>query len=369
MTTNQRITIPPASDGTRLDVFLLEHAPAGTTRGAVQRAIRSKRVQIAGKKVIKPSTIVRAGQQISVQREAWKREVSALHATSSMPLHLNILHEDPALIVLDKPAGVPVHAGVKREPSLADALLARYPALQGIVEEPARAGSPASLRSPVPPRGTLRAGEALRAGIVHRLDKDTSGVLLVARTPETYEHLQQQFQNRRVRKEYVALVHGVVPEEDGTVKLALVRSKRNPLRRTVAKPGEGGKDAETAFRVLERFHKHTLLAVFPRTGRMHQIRVHLAHLGFPVAGDTLYGRRSKHHTPPGLSRQFLHAKAITVTLPSGHTKTFESPLPDELTAVLDTLRAKAPSPSPKPLTYRWRTPRVARGETPRSRDG
>ncbi|MDP3685564.1 MAG: RluA family pseudouridine synthase [bacterium] len=335
----RQIIVARESDGMRLDVFLLAQAFPEWTRGDVQRAIRNGLATITGKRVIKPSTIVRAGQHITIQREAWERgsvqEKSAdSHAGTLERLHasLKILHEDPELIVLDKPAGIPVHAGVKREPSLADALLVRYPGLRDIGEDPRR------------------------PGIVHRLDKETSGVLLVARTPEMYEHLKHEFQDRRVQKEYLALVHGVVPETQGSVKLPITRSKRNPLRRTIAKKGEG-KDAETSFRVLERLREHTLLAVYPKTGRMHQIRVHLSHLGFPVAGDPLYGRKSRHRTPPGLTRQFLHAHAITIALPSGKLRTFASPLADDLAAALSALRNSPNTPTVTPLGYRWRSPR------------
>lgn len=327
------LTVPAGSAGMRLDLFLLQQQPHLGTRADIQRHIRDRAVTITGKRVVKPSTILHAGQVI---------QVSASHAGSSkspvpsskLP-ELKILHEDPQLIVLDKPAGVPVHPGVKREPTLADALLARYPALRNVGNDPAR------------------------AGVVHRLDKDTSGVLLVARTPEMYAHLKGQFQLRRIRKAYVALVQGVVTEEEGTVKLPIVRSKRNPLRRTIATPGEG-KAAETSFRVRERFREHTLLDVFPRTGRMHQIRVHLAHLGFPVAGDPLYGRKSHHRTPPDLRRQFLHATALAVTLPNGKLASFEGPLPPELADVLDRLRAGEPAPAAKPVRYRWQAPRSVR---------
>ncbi len=331
-----KLAVPAAADGTRLDVFLLRHAPVRTTRRSVQRSITAGAVQITGKRVVKPGTAVRGGQEIvfpsslfgaldGLQNKGASTEKEPLPA-------LKILHEDPSLIVVDKPPGVPVHQGVKVEPSLADALLARYPTLRDVGNNTAR------------------------AGIVHRLDKDTSGVLLVARTPEMFEHLQRQFLARNVRKEYLALVHGTVPEDSGTVKLPLTRSKRNPLRRTIAREGEG-KDAETSFAVLERFREHTLLRVFPHTGRMHQIRVHLAHLGFPVAGDALYARRSRHRTPPGLSRQFLHATAIAVTLPSGKLKTFLSPLPPELAKVLDALRSLPREVPGKPTRYRWRSPR------------
>lgn len=315
----QRFTVSPEAEEMRLDVFLLEHLRAAQTRGDIQRAIRDGLVTVSNKRVVKPSTTVRTGHVITVRREAWeqgrKKEVPSADA-SRLPT-LRILHEDPSLLVLDKPAGVPVHEGVRKEPTLADALLERYPGLRDIGED------------------------ATRPGIVHRLDKETSGVLLVARTQEMYEHLKNEFRHRRVHKEYLALVHGVVTESHGSIKLPITRSKRNPLRRTIAKRGEG-KDAETAFRVLERFREHTLLVVTPRTGRMHQIRVHLTHLGFPIAGDPLYGRKSRYRTPPGLGRQFLHAHAITVKLPSGKLRTFTSLLADDLAAALGKLRTTSP---------------------------
>lgn len=331
------MTVPADAEGMRLDLFLVQLLPDIGTRAAMQRLIKAGNVSITGKRVVKPSTIVRAGQQISLREATDSRQEAVgnrglLPAASSLLPTLVILHEDPQLLVVDKPAGVPVHPGVKREPTIADALLARYPKLAEV-------------------------GDPERAGIVHRLDRDTSGVLLVARTPEMYEHLKRHFQARRVAKAYVALVHGVVPEPSGAIKLPITRSKRNPLRRTIAKSGEG-KEAETSFRVRERFREHTLLDVFPRTGRMHQIRVHLAHLGFPVAGDPLYGRKSRHRTPPGLQRQFLHAASLTVSVPSGKEKTFVSQLPADLAAVLVRLRATMPKTAgPNPVTYRWRSPR------------
>lgn len=341
----EQLTVSADAEGMRLDLFLLERFFSNQTRGEVQRGIRNGLVTIAGKRVVKPSTIVRAGQQIVLHGAVGSRQPHTAEATrggqaagtelptphSPLP-PLKILHEDPELIVLDKPPGVPVHEGVRREPTLVDAILMRYPGIRDVGENPQR------------------------PGVVHRLDKDTSGVLLVARTPEMYEHLKREFQRRHVRKEYLALVHGIVSEAHGSVKLPITRSKRNPLRRTIA-AGKDGKDAETSFRVLERFREHTLLAVYPKTGRMHQIRVHLSHLGFPVAGDPLYGRKSRYRTPPGLTRQFLHAHAITIALPSGKLRTFTSPLADDLAIALSALRNSPDTPTATPLGYRWRSPR------------
>lgn len=331
---DRHLVVPSDATGMRLDVFLLGRLFPDWTRGEVQRAIRNGRITIAGKQVVKPSTLLRQGQNVHVSSQTWAERMPGPAETPMAGARLpplNILHEDPALLALEKPAGFPVHHGVRREPSLVDALVARYPGVRGVGENPQR------------------------PGIVHRLDKETSGVLLVARTPEMYEHLKREFQQRRVRKEYLALVHGVVSEAQGSVKLPIVRSRRNPLRRTIARTGEG-KDAETFFRVLERFREHTLLAVYPKTGRMHQIRVHLNHLGFPVAGDPLYGRKSRHRTPPGLRRQFLHAYTITVKLPSEKMQTFTSPLPKDLATVLAELRDAQSRPA-VPLGYRWRSPR------------
>ncbi|TSC63155.1 MAG: 23S rRNA pseudouridine synthase [Parcubacteria group bacterium Gr01-1014_106] len=321
----QQLTVSSDAEGMRLDVFLLEQLKGEQTRGDIQRSIRNGFVAISNKRIVKPSTTVREGQVIMVKAAIGNRQSATgvrMPNTESRVPNLKILHEDPSLIVIDKPAGVPVHEGVRREPTLADALVERYPGLRDVGEDPKR------------------------PGIVHRLDKETSGVLLIARTQEMYEHLKEEFQQRRVRKEYLALVHGVVTESHGSVKLPITRSKRNPLRRTIAKHGEG-KDAETEFRVLERFREHTLLVVYPRTGRMHQIRVHLAHLGFPVAGDPLYGRKSRYRTPPGLGRQFLHAHAISVKLPSGKLRTFASPLAEDLAASLGKLRNVAPPVHPQ----------------------
>lgn len=323
--------VPASAEGLRLDVFLLGIAPAGSTRGDVQRAIRKGHVTVDQKQLAKPGSILHDGQTVRVRGEAFHAPVPALVPDSSV--ELRILHEDPNLLVINKPAGLPVHAGVKREhPTLADALVARYPNLASVGEDP------------------------LRPGIVHRLDKDTSGVMLIARTPEMFQHLKQEFQARQVRKQYLAIVRGWMGDEEGTIKLPIIRSKRNPLRRTVARRKEG-KPAETAFHVREHFTHYTLLDVYPQTGRMHQIRVHLSHLGFPIVGDQLYGKHVKDPDLPRVRRHLLHALSISVTLPSGKTHTFEAPLPDDMQEVLTRLRGLEHNRSPKEksLSFRpWR---------------
>lgn len=322
------LVVPKEANGTRLDVFLLRVAPRGTTRGAIQRAIREKRITVDEKQMTKPGSTIHTGQTIRFLPNAFAQEPSSPRPDANLPLP--ILHADPQLLVIDKPAGVAVHAGARTtQATIVDALLGRYPDLASVGED------------------------ECRPGIVHRLDKDTSGVMLVARTREMYTHLKEQFQRRTVKKQYSALVRGVVSEDEGAVKLPLIRSRRNPLRRTIASEGTG-KAAETFFRVRERFLHYTLLDVFPHTGRMHQIRVHLAHLGFPVVGDPLYGKPMKDALLPPVRRQFLHAASISLELPSGKKKTFESPLPRELEEILAILREQKRRQAPKarPLSFR-----------------
>lgn len=236
-----------------------------------------------------------------------RSQVQFLHCP---PMQLNILYEDDMLLVVDKPPGIAVSA-------LANLLLGQYPELEQL-------------------------GEEMRYGIVHRLDKDTSGVLLVAKTKEAFAFFQQQFQERKVQKRYVCLVQGVLKEDEGVIEAKLNRSPNDRRKQRAFTPGESGEDkareAKTRYRVAERFGAYTLLEVTPETGRKHQVRAHLAFLHHPIAGDKLYGFKGQE-APEGLSRQFLHASKITIPMPEGGTKEFTSELPKDLQHVLDTLRA------------------------------
>jgi 23S rRNA pseudouridine1911/1915/1917 synthase len=177
--------------------------------------------------------------------------------------------------------------------------------------------------------GIAALGEEDRAGIVHRLDKDTSGVILIAKTPAALESLRAQFQARTVRKRYLALVDGTPPTPEGMIDAPIGRDPRQRKRMAVVRDG---REAVTQYRLLEEYTEHSLLEVFPRTGRTHQIRVHLAFVGHPVVGDTVYGRRKQG---TALKRHFLHAAAITFKQPhSGEPVTVESPLPVALQDVL-----------------------------------
>jgi 23S rRNA pseudouridine1911/1915/1917 synthase len=341
MPTNQltEIVVPPEVSGMRLDVYLMSIMPKEITRSTVQRAIKDGKIKVEEKQITKAGNSIHAGQTIRIAVDAFKTSPAPeVQANNEIPLV--VLHEDPNLLVIDKQAGIPVHAGTKNEhPTIADALIARYPDLAKIGEDP------------------------LRPGIVHRLDKDTSGVMLIARTPEMFNYLKEQFQLRHVQKTYLALVRGVMGEKDGKIAMPIMRSTRNPMRRTVADKGVGrpsgrvahqgeprlkeraslrgaSREAVTYFKRAERFSHYTLLEVMPKTGRTHQIRVHLSHIGFPIIGDNLYGKQIRDGHIPAAKRQFLHASAITITLPSGNIKTFRSPLPPDLQIILDELRTR-----------------------------
>ena len=212
-------------------------------------------------------------------------------------MNLNTLYEDATLQVVDKPAGIDI---------------------EGIQKLLPKGFSPA-----------------------HRLDKDTSGVLLVTKNQETLDFLQQQFKERKVQKTYLCLVEGSIEQKEGTIETLLSRSPNDRRKQKVFLPGEPGaeekREAVTHYQIKERYKGYTFLEVRPKTGRKHQIRVHLAHLGHPIAGDKLYGFKDQK-TPEELKRQFLHAHSLTLTLLNGTKEIFTSPLPQELQSVLDNLK-------------------------------
>jgi len=176
---------------------------------------------------------------------------------------------------------------------------------------------------------------------VHRLDKDTSGILLVAKNDKALEFLQKQFKEREVKKKYLALVAGNLKKEEGVIETLIGRSPGDRRKQKVYLPGEPNaqekRKAVTEYKVLQRFENYTLIKVEPKTGRKHQIRTHLAYLGHPVAGDKLYGFKNQPR-PEGLKRQFLHASYLKVKLPNGEKKEFKSELPNELKLCLQNLK-------------------------------
>jgi len=219
------------------------------------------------------------------------------------------IYEDENLIAIDKPAGIVVY------PNLIKELFKKFPYLKNV-------------------------GRAPRYGIVHRLDKETSGILLIAKNNKALDFFQSQFKARQVEKKYLALVVGEIRENQGIIKTLIGRSKKDGKKQKIYLPGspdsKGKRKAITQYRVLEKFKDYTLIEVQIKTGRKHQIRIHFAGILHPVAGDKVYGFKNQPK-PKGLERQFLHANYLKITLPSGEIKEFKSRLPDELEKVLKNL--------------------------------
>jgi len=299
--------VPAEASGQRLDAFLAE--VSGLSRARVQRLIDDGLALVDGR-TRKPSRAVKAGAAIEVRiPEAVPLEL----LPESVPL--DILYEDEELLVLNKPAGLVVHPGAGRTSgTLVHALLAHCAKLPGI-------------------------GGVERPGIVHRLDRDTSGIMVVAKTERAHQSLAQQFKARKVRKRYLCLVHGTVEQGAGRIEAPIARRAHDRQRMGVR---EGGRAARTEFRVARHFPGRTLLEVLPETGRTHQIRVHLAHLGHPVVGDRVYGgRRDRHGDAP---RQMLHAWRLGFHHPvTGAWLEFTAPPPP------DFVSQSGEPPEPAPL--------------------
>jgi 23S rRNA pseudouridine1911/1915/1917 synthase len=294
--------------GQRLDRYVSRALPA-VSRSQVQRLIRQGRVVLDGEKA-KPSTLLEPGMRVAVHIPL---EPSGEVLPQS--ISLDVVYEDADLLVVNKPAGMVVHPSHGHTVgTLVNALLARYP--------------------------DLDVGDAGRPGIVHRLDRDTSGLIVVAKTDEALRHLRSQFKTRRVEKIYLALVYGQPPVPEGVIEAPLGRDPRQRQRMAVV---AGGRMARTHYRLLENLGEYSLLQVRLETGRTHQIRVHLSWLGIPVAGDRVYGpvraaRRVKEEL--GLERQFLHAWRLSFERPAGRGRVeLEVALPVELQRVLRVLQS------------------------------
>ncbi len=296
------LRVPPSETGSRLDRFLATHLP-DLSRALIQRLIDAGDVTLDGRRV-RPSERVRPGQTVTITLPP--PAPTGLVAT---PLPLAVVYESPDLLVLNKPAGLVVHpAPGHPTDTLANALMARYP--------------------------NLTVGNARRPGIVHRLDKGTSGLLVVALSDRAYTHLVGQMQRRAVHKEYLALVHGTLQPNAGVIEAPIGRDRVHRQKMSVS---AGGREARTGFRVLERYPGFTLLRLRLETGRTHQLRVHLAAIGHPIVGDVVYGPRAP---TLGLERPFLHAWYLGFELPGGEACLVAwAPLPPDLARVREQLRA------------------------------
>jgi 23S rRNA pseudouridine1911/1915/1917 synthase len=323
--TSLSVEVPASLEGVRVDraVALL----ADVSRSAVEQLIAEGRVLVDDEPVQVRSRVLRAGQQLSVELAA----VVAPQLPEADPsVEFEVVHVDDDIIVVDKPAGLVVHPGAgNRTGTLVNGLLARFPDLASLVE-------PGGLAIP-DDEADFRANDIDRPGIVHRLDRGTSGLLVVARTPSATVSLVGQLSERTVVREYVSLVHGTVASPAGIVDAPIGRSETSPTRMAVT---QRGKPARTRYQVEAR-HDHpvpvTLVTATLETGRTHQIRVHLAAIGHPVVADDLYGPR---RSIPGtdLHRPFLHARSLGFVHPgTGDHVSWDSELPPELQSVLAVL--------------------------------
>lgn len=307
------LSVPAENEGERLDAFLASHIE-GWSRARLQRLIEEADVLVNGR-AIKSSYKLHLNDEIEV-------ELTPPPSTSFAPenIPLDVVHEDDELIVVNKPAGIVVHpaAGVMSG-TLANALAFHFQQLS-------------------------TAGGVVRPGIVHRLDKGTSGLMVVAKTESAHENLADQFRDREIFKSYVALVHGRVEKRTGQIDQPIARDRGNRTRMAVVR---GGRPSLSIYRVRKRFERFTLLNVELKTGRTHQIRVHLAWLKHPVVGDEAYGTGRDKTIPDhklrsvvaALGRQFLHAEQLGFRHPkTGADMRFSSPIPVELQAVLNEIK-------------------------------
>ncbi len=293
--------------GQRLDIVLAEKL--SESRASVQKQIKSGTIFV-NDKPCKPNTRLEVGDVIAVE----EMKESQVKKNSDVP-NLDILYEDEDLLVINKPSGLLVHPvnQSQTEMTLIDALLAHDPKIATVGESPRR------------------------PGIIHRLDRAVSGVMVVAKTQQAYDALKSQFMARTIGKEYLALVYGILPKDEGDIKFHIGRSKIDG--RMISLPeSEEGKEAHTEYDVIKRFANKTYVRVTLHTGRTHQIRVHFLALNHPIVGDELYKQmHMKNIRPLKMDRIFLHSNKLRLRLMNGEERTFEAPLPADLQSLLETL--------------------------------
>jgi 23S rRNA pseudouridine1911/1915/1917 synthase len=308
MSNSNMVQIEVHQSGERLDHYLTLMIPH-LSRSQIKKLISRKDVLVSGEPT-KAGAILQAGNVVSVQMPP---ELPTRLLPEAIPFQ--VVYEDDQIIVVNKAAGVVVHpAHGHSTGTLVNGLIAAYPDLQQMTQVDSEA--------------------TFRPGIVHRLDQDTSGLLVIARTPPALDHLRQQFKARSVEKTYLVLVDGHPAAPEGVIDVPV---GRNPKYRQRFAAHPEGKPARTHYQVRETFADYSLLEVGLETGRTHQIRVHLTWLNCPVVGDTVYGRR---RNKSGLSRQFLHAWRLFLDHPADERRmAFEAPLPDDLAVFLTQLSA------------------------------
>lgn len=283
-----------AEEKERLDAFLARMMP-DYSRSFFQKLVRDGSVQVDDVAQTKTGFTLQGGETIIVMLPVFDQALIG---------DMEAIYEDDDVMVLNKPAGMLTHAkgAISQEFTLGEYMRSR----------------------------TTDGLETNRPGIVHRLDRDTSGVIIAAKSPEAKRWLQKQFSTRKVKKTYIALVQGHPKQDEALIQLPI---ERNPKKPQMFRVGGNGKPAETTYRTLATYKHATLVELKPRTGRTHQLRVHMHYLGCPIVGDPVYGVLE-----PALGRMFLHAAQLELTLPSRERKVFDVPLPEQLQNYLDSLQ-------------------------------
>jgi 23S rRNA pseudouridine1911/1915/1917 synthase len=301
----------------RLDKYLQQKHPS-LSRDYIKEQIKAGNF-LVNDELAKPSYVLQENDEVKLTPGFTVPDATITQILPNPEIKLKIIYEDNNILVINKPAGLAIHPRQNKNhaplaeeinSTLISGLLAYYSPLKNVGDDP-----------------------AIRPGIVHRLDKDTSGIMIVAKNQPSFDWLKKQFQDRLAQKKYLALVNGIVKDEAGIINQPLARSQTDPTKQKIS---DNGKPATTGYKVLQRFKDYTLLEVLPKTGRLHQIRVHLNFINHPVVGDKKYG--SGHRLiPAGLTRQFLHATELKIILPDNTEKAFSAPLSDDLSNALQTL--------------------------------
>ena len=303
---NQEILVEESHHGQRIDIALSQILSERFSRSQIKKMIANGQIQIKGK-TLSAHYLLKKGDQILLEVEE-----GLDHETRAEDIPLEIIHEDDEVILVNKPAGMVAHpAHGNPNHTLVNALLYHVKGLSSL-------------------------GGQVRAGLVHRLDKDTSGIMVIAKNDRAHGLLAKQFKKHTIEKKYYAIVKGVVQHDEGICEEPVGRAFLN-RKKVMVKPA-GGKDAYTFYRVMKRYKNASWLEIIPKTGRTHQIRVHMAHLDHPVIGDTLYGVSS-----PWIQRQALHAYQLSFDHPKTKKRlTFECPLPDDMKFLMTHLEKENP---------------------------
>ncbi|MFA7159043.1 MAG: RluA family pseudouridine synthase [Kiritimatiellia bacterium] len=306
MNTRRAFTVEGEDAGTRLDIWLARRME-GLSRSRIQKLIREGLITL-NRRPAKESRKIRPGETAEVSLPP-PRQVEL----KAEEIPLDIIHEDDSVIIVNKPAGMVVHPAAGHDSgTLVNALLYRCPKLEGI-------------------------GGEMRPGIVHRLDKDTSGVIVVAKTDRAMLSLAGQFRRREIKKEYLAVVRGALAPGAGEIRTLIGRHASDRKKMSATAPR--GRLSVTRYETVKTAGDYSLVKVFPETGRTHQIRVHLAHAQHPVVGDRQYGKRAPGAAHPAAGRQMLHACKITLRHPgTGELAAFFAPLPEDMRLLIERLQ-------------------------------